>query len=205
MELYLIRHGETAWDAMDARGIRGWARSFAPLTAKGRLQIETIASDFRLSTAEVIISSPYTRALESAALLSRSLNKPMFVEYDLHEWLPEKNSLAAMDDASLRLANSQFSFYAGGWRTAAGVAGEPPLPAADQRTWESTQEVCERVVRVLSRYAQYEHVILMVHAVVIASVLDMHRQVELAEIVPARFDPRTQVITGHSEPLKVAF
>jgi hypothetical protein len=42
---------------MEARGVRGWATSFAPLTPLGRLQIDTIASDYRLQEAEGILCS----------------------------------------------------------------------------------------------------------------------------------------------------
>ena len=97
MKIYFVRHGETDWGLVESRGARGWAKDFAPLTQLGRLQIDTIARDYRLQEAEAILCSTFTRALESAALLSRALNKPLFVEYDLHEWLPQKDPLGDVD------------------------------------------------------------------------------------------------------------
>ncbi|MGL4610856.1 MAG: histidine phosphatase family protein, partial [Trueperaceae bacterium] len=97
MQLYLIRHGETDWQLMSERGVRGLAASLAPLTMMGRLQIEAITADYRLQEADAILCSSFTRALESAALLSRKLNKPLYVEYDLHEWLPQKDPTAIVD------------------------------------------------------------------------------------------------------------
>ena len=83
MKLYLIRHGETDWNLMSKRGVKGLAASLAPLTPLGRIQIDTIANDYRLQEADAILCSSFTRALESAALLSRKINKPLYVEYDL--------------------------------------------------------------------------------------------------------------------------
>lgn len=202
MKLFFVRHGETDWQALEARGVRGWARSFAPLTPKGRLQIDVIASDYRLAETDAILTSSYARALESAARLSRALNKPLHVEYDLHEWLPQKDSLGEMDDSTLRDANQQLSYYTGfipfadrRVRTAPAPTVErrvpvdqrqPPPPEA--RSWESVDEVRGRVLGVLRRYAHLDSLIVVSHAVVISSMLGVQRAVEHAEIVPLEID-----------------
>ncbi|MEZ4608076.1 MAG: histidine phosphatase family protein [Deinococcales bacterium] len=113
MKIFFIRHGDTDYRTLDTRGVRGWARSFAPLSPMGRVQIDVIANDYRLQEAEAILSSSYARALESAALLNRKLNKPMYVEYDLHEWLPNKDSLSDLDDVSAQKAYEEFRYYTG--------------------------------------------------------------------------------------------
>jgi len=105
MKLFLIRHGETNWELMSNRGVKGMAASLAPLTEIGRIQIEAISNDYRLEDAEAILCSSYARALESAALLSRKLNKPLFVEYDLHEWLPQKDPLVDIDASLMEKAS----------------------------------------------------------------------------------------------------
>lgn len=204
MNLFFIRHGETDWSALEARGVRGWARSFAPLTPKGRVQIEVIANDYRLESAGGILTSSYARALESGALLSRVLDKPLYVEYDLHEWLPQKDSLGEVDDDIIREANQQLSYYTGfvpfadrRIRTPSeAVLGterrvpvdqrQPPPPEA--RSWESVEEVRERVLGVLRRYEHLGTLIVVSHAVVISSMLGVQRPVEHAEIVPLEIE-----------------
>lgn len=204
MKLFFVRHGETDWQALESRGVRGWARSFAPLTPRGRLQIDVIASDYRLEEAEGILSSSYARALESAARLSRALNKPLHVEYDLHEWLPQKDPLGEMDDDIIRDANRQLSYYTGfipfadrrvraaperapaAERRVPVAQRQPPPPEA--RSWESVEEVRERVLNVLRRYAQLDSLIVVSHAVVISSMLGVQRPIEHAEIVPLEID-----------------
>lgn len=204
MKLFFIRHGEADYGVLESRGVRGWARSFAPLTAAGRLQIEVIANDYRLEEAEAILSSSYARALESAARLSRALDKPLHVEYDLHEWLPQKDSLGEVDDDSIRDANQQLSYYSGFVpfaerrvqrdsrrtpkleRRVPLAARQPPPPEA--RSWESLEEVRGRVLNVLSRYDHLSSLIVVSHAVVISSMLGTPRPIEHAEIVPLELD-----------------
>lgn len=173
MKLYFIRHGETDWGLVEARGARGWAKDFAPLTPLGRLQIDTIARDYRLQEADAILCSTFTRALESAALLSRAINKPLFVEYDLHEWLPQKDPLADFDDRHLEEAK----------RTFGGV-----VPAGEESPWETLDEVRLRVLNVLKRYRRFSTLVVVTHGVVIGSIVGVQRLVDHAEIVPFDLD-----------------
>ena len=169
MKLFFVRHGETDWESVEARGARGWAKDFAPLTPLGRLQIDTIARDFRLQEAEAILCSTFTRALESAALLSRAMNKPLYVEHDLHEWLPQKDPLADYDEETLAEAK----------KTLSGTA-----PLMDPTPWESLDEVRTRVLGVLRRYRRFNTIIVVTHGVVIGSLVGVDRLVDHAEIVP---------------------
>jgi len=173
VKLFFVRHGEPDWDLVEMRGARGWAKDFAPLTPLGRLQIDTIANDFRLQEADAILCSTFTRALESGALLSRALNKPLFVEYDLHEWLPQKDPLADVDETLLERASHT-------------LAGEPGDDA--ETPWESLEDVRERVLKVLNRYRRFERLVVVTHGVVIGSLVGMRRLVDHAEIVPFEID-----------------
>lgn len=176
MKLYLLRHGETDWQLVSARGVRGMAASLAPLTPLGRLQIDTIASDYRLAEAEAILCSSYARALESAALLSRKLNKPLYVEYDLHEWLPHKDPLAEVNEALLHQASEELRRE---------LTSQPPETSVP---WETLAEVRARVIGVLRRYRQFSSVLVVSHAVVISSLLGVQRSVEHAEIIALDLD-----------------
>lgn len=205
MKIYFVRHGETDWRQLDAKGVKGWARSFAPLTPIGRAQIDAIASDYRLEEVEAILCSSYARALESAARLSRVLNKPLYVEYDLHEWLPQKDPLGSTDAETAKRAYEEFTYYTGFYPGPERRArrdpsrlpfegdrrvdpGERQIPPAEARDWESLDEVRERALRALSRYQHLETVAVVTHAVVIASLIGVHRQIEHAEIVPFEID-----------------
>jgi broad specificity phosphatase PhoE len=182
VRVLFIRHGDTDYTIVESRGVRGWATSFAPLSAMGRLQIDTIARDYRLQEANAILCSSYARALESAALLSRALNKPFYVEYDLHEWLPHKDSLADVDSSLIERARASLL---------------SPAPGEDA-PWESLDEVRERVLGVLRKYAHLDTVVVVSHAVVIASVVGAARMIDHAEIVPYEFDDSVPLPTHES-------
>ena len=86
---YLVRHGEADYSEMLEKGFYGFGRSFAPLSEKGINQAEKTAIDDRLKSAELIVSSPYTRALQTASIISRETGLKICVEVDLHEWEPD--------------------------------------------------------------------------------------------------------------------
>lgn len=173
MKLFFVRHGETDWESVESRGAKGWAKDFAPLTPLGRLQIDTIARDYRLQEAEAILCSTFTRALESAALLSRAINKPLYVEHDLHEWLPQKDPLKDLDPNLIERASRNFDGRA---------------PKEEDAPWESVAEVRQRVLGVLKRYRHFNTVVVVTHGVVIGSIVGVQRLVDHAEIVPYELD-----------------
>ena len=171
MQVLFVRHGETDYEVVASRGVRGWATSFAPLSHLGRLQIDTISRDYRLQEADAILCSSYARALESGALLSRALNKPLFVEYDLHEWLPQKDPLGDIDAELLRRARHALEHE------------------HEDAPWERMEDVRARVLRVLERYRDRRRVVVVTHAVVIQSVVGTRRPIDHAEIVEFTWRP----------------
>ena len=54
-----------------------YGRDFAPLGPAGVEQAERAAADPRLQTAELIVASPYTRALQTAQIISRHTGLPV--------------------------------------------------------------------------------------------------------------------------------
>src|SRR4051794_3116079 len=83
--VYLVRHGETDWALVNGRRLIGAANDLAPLTSEGTSQILAAAERLRDERVGLLLASPMTRALQSAALLSRVLDVPLQVEFDLHE------------------------------------------------------------------------------------------------------------------------
>jgi len=90
---YLIRHGETEWNAEN----RMCGRSDIPLSEAGRRQAEALAKRLKLIPLAAVYSSPLKRALETAQLISEVTGlQPVLddrlVELDYGEW--EGKSLA---------------------------------------------------------------------------------------------------------------
>jgi probable phosphoglycerate mutase len=85
--ILLIRHGQT--DAID-RYIAGTADG-TPLNAAGRLQVERLAGYLRNAPLAAVVSSPLTRALETAEPIARSHGVEIqpaaaFAEFEVGRW-----------------------------------------------------------------------------------------------------------------------
>lgn len=57
----------------------------APLTELGIKQAEEVSLSPLLEGCQVIVSSPYTRALQTAAIISKNTGLNIKVEVDIHE------------------------------------------------------------------------------------------------------------------------
>ena len=89
MKIFFVRHGHPDYTELKALGYPGFGNDLAPLDALGRSQAEQTARDPRLKQGQLIVASPFTRALQTAAVLSRRLDLELRVEVGLHEWLPD--------------------------------------------------------------------------------------------------------------------
>ena len=78
-ELWLIRHGETAW----SRARKHTGRTDVPLTALGELQARALAPMLAGLRPALVLSSPRERAVRTAELAGLV---PVTVDPDLAEW-----------------------------------------------------------------------------------------------------------------------
>jgi len=150
MEIILVRHGEADYSEVDEEGYLGFGRDLAPLTTKGAEQAHAVSQDNLLSNAEVIISSPYTRALHTAAIISKNLNLSLMVDIGFHERLPDtKNELQTRED--FQNSFKEYDFCKGIY--------------ADNEShyWESIEQQIHRIKHSLNRYIKYEKIIIVTH------------------------------------------
>jgi broad specificity phosphatase PhoE len=85
--LWLVRHGERR-DEVDPEWADNAERPHdPPLTARGRRQAEQVADRLRGTGVEAIYASPFVRATETAHLVARALDLPVFVDHGLSEHL----------------------------------------------------------------------------------------------------------------------
>ena len=81
MKLYVARHGETGWNALN----KVCGRTDVSLTDKGIMQAERLAEEALKAGVEVIISSPMKRALQTAEPASRLCDVPIITDGRLIE------------------------------------------------------------------------------------------------------------------------
>src|ERR1700754_4401922 len=89
-QIYLVRHGEPDYEPIDSRGWPGMAADSAPLTTLGTKQAEELADLLSGIGATYLVSSLFTRALHSAAIIGHRLALGVRVDYDLRDWLPDQ-------------------------------------------------------------------------------------------------------------------
>lgn len=171
---YLIRHGEADYSELMEHHFFGFGRAFAPLSEKGIVQAEETAKDERLKTADIIVSSPYTRALQTAQIISKNIGIEVKVELDLHEWIPDLlNKYTTSEEANL-LAE-EFTKYRGIY------------PAETRKRWETVDAMRKRMRRAADKYAEYEKVILVGHGMAFRT-LTYIEQMKPAEIVECTYE-----------------
>ena len=166
---YLVRHGEADYSEMMEKGFFGFGRDFAPLSRTGVEQVEKTAKDERLKSAQIIVSSPYTRALQTAAIISKETGLKICVEIDLHEWVPDKTNQYTTSEEAFALAKE---FYENN-----GV-----YPEGQQLRWETLEEIRKRMQGVVEKYSGYEKVIFVGHGMAFRA-LNGIEQMQPAEII----------------------
>lgn len=149
MKIMFVRHGEADFGVVDQRGYIGMGRQFAPLTELGKEQANKVAEISLFSHSEIIVSSPYTRALQTAAAIARKTGLEINVEADLHEFVPDKTYQAsAVEEENL---HAEFIKNRGEHN--------------GSKRWETISEIAFRTQTVLNRYVDegYNEIIVVTH------------------------------------------
>ncbi len=158
---YFIRHGEVDLSEANTKIYQGHGHHMLTLSPKGIGQIIEAARSPILKDAELILTSPYGRALHSAAILSRELRLDIKVETDLHEWLADGQTFAYLSDEEAEKRYSELNRNHG------------VHPQDRDCLWETAEQMKRRVYAVLERYRQYTAVIVVCHGTLMQYVLDI--------------------------------
>ena len=159
MKVIFVRHGDANYSKCDERKFIGLGLELAPLSDLGISQINKSKKDIRLKDADIIISSPFTRALQSALIISNETNVELKIEMDLHEWLPDLSF-------SYKSSKEGYKYYHE-FMECMGVK-----PTNRDVKWESFENVKKRVFNVLKKYKSFDKIIVVCHGVVMSAILD---------------------------------
>jgi len=156
MKIIFIRHGEPDPTQVDERGWIGQGRNFAPLTEMGIQQAEAVSKHPLLDGCQIIVTSPYTRALQTAAIISKNTGLEIHVEIDLHEFIPDKTFQLRGAEEN-KLLHEEF------------LACQGEYPVGETRKWETITEIIQRTKPVLDHYVDmgYEKIMIVTHGGVI--------------------------------------
>jgi broad specificity phosphatase PhoE len=158
-DFFLIRHGETDWTLNEKYELKGASRDLPCLTKNGVREAKEISKDARLEKAEIIISSPYTRALQTAAIISKNINLDIIVEFDLREWQPDLNfGIENLHDLKNAVEDYQ--------------ENDGIYPVGASKKWESKELLSKRANNVLKKYFDYSYVVVVTHEQLIKTWID---------------------------------
>ena len=80
LKIVFMRHSQQDYSSVFERKYMGQGLDLSPLTEKGIQIVEYASHDIRLNDAEIIVSSPYTRAMQTAAIISKNRGLNIKVE-----------------------------------------------------------------------------------------------------------------------------
>lgn len=155
--VFLVRHAEADYETLHHHQpvYRGARYDLAPLTPLGSQQAERLAVALGPYEPTLLVSSPYTRALHTAAVLAVELRCRLTVDLQLHDWLPVRDGASVITPDLVRQKVAEYDAWKRGGQ----------LPA--NRTWESDEEMRERAMAVAHRHAMEPSVVIVSHEAVI--------------------------------------
>lgn len=154
---YMIRHGEADYSYGDRNSFIGHGHDLAPLKSERLIDVIETSKDERLKKATVIVSSPYTRALQTAAIISKQIGIDIVVEPDIREWEPDITYQYRNVDEMRELHDDYIANI-----------GEYPLNQI--KKWESKESLKNRANLVIEKYKSYDCVIIVAHKMIIQSI-----------------------------------
>lgn len=135
MKIIFVRHGEPDYSELEERSYIGFGINLAPLSEMGRQQVQKLSKNPLLSSAEIIVSSAVTRALETASYVVCATGLPLRVEPLLHEWQVYKTGI---ENKGELLPNSPIQY-------------------------ETATEMKSRFLECMSKYREHQTVVVVAH------------------------------------------
>ena len=170
MKIIFVRHGEPDYRELEERSYTGFGIDLAPLSEKGRQQAQKLCTNPLLSSAEIIISSAVTRALETASYVVRTTGLPLRVEPLLHEWQVYETGIENYETArSLFLENK----------------GEL-LPNSPIR-YETAAEMKSRFLECMSKYREYQTVVVVAHRMLMRQFV-LNEKIDFCQVIECELE-----------------
>lgn len=149
-----MRHSEPDYSFVEEKKFIGHGLDLAQLTPNGIQIAEKASFDSRLDDAQLIVSSPYTRALQTAAIISKNRKLNIEIELDLHEWMPDLSFQYSSKEQASKL--NRFC-----------IEQKGICPENSEVQFENLDDVFLRAKKALLHYSNYKKIIVVTHGIVI--------------------------------------
>ena len=165
MKVIFVRHGEPDYSLLEEAGYTGFGLDLAPLSAAGRRMATEAAANPLLRSADLLVSSAVTRALETASYMACATGLPLRVEPLLHEWQVyetgrenfEKARSLFLESNGELLPNSPFQY-------------------------ETVEEMKARFVDCMASYRDYQTVVVVAHRMLIRQFVP-DKQIDFCQVI----------------------
>ena len=146
MKIFFVRHGKPDYRELEERSYTGFGMDLAPLSEEGRLQAQKLTKNPLLRSAEILVSSAVTRALETASYVVRATGLPLRVEPLLHEWQVYETGIENFETARCLFLENKGELL-------------PNSPIQ----YETAAELKSRFLECMAKYREYETVVVVAH------------------------------------------
>ena len=156
----LVRHGEPTYDEVIKLNFKGTGLALAPLTPKGINEVKKTAENKIFENSDILISSPYTRAMQTASIIGQKYSLDINVEPLLHEWIPDLSNNYNTEEEFLELIRIAKS----DWE----LKKQNHNHICSFKT-EALEHVQTRAIEALSKYLNYDKIIVVSHGLLIST------------------------------------
>jgi broad specificity phosphatase PhoE len=156
-KVLLMRHAESDFSFPKKWNTLGWGNDLAPLSTLGEKQAIDSIKKIKDWNPEICLVSPTTRTMSTALIIIRHLDILCKVEFDLHEWVPDR-SFNWNELSQVKLNQDDMRNNNGEW------------PDGIQKCWEPLSHVKKRVSNAISKYSQFNRILVICHCGVIWSI-----------------------------------
>lgn len=153
MNIYFVRHGES-----EGNVTRTHQHEETPLSSSGKSQAKNVAKRLKGHEIDVIYTSPYVRAKETANTISKSIGKPVKVLNDLRE-LPNPSELHGLhyeDPKAIKIKNKMKNNY-----------HKPDWKYSDEESFNDLKERSFKLLSFLIKNHKDDNVLCICHAGII--------------------------------------
>jgi len=150
MEIIFVRHGEPDYRELEERSYTGFGMDLAPLSKEGRQQAQKLCQNPLLQSADILVSSAVTRALETAFYVSCATGLPLRVEPLLHEWQVYEAGIENFETARCLFLENKGELL-------------PNSPIQ----YETAAEMKSRFLESMAKYREHQTVVVIAHRMLI--------------------------------------
>ena len=150
MKIIFVRHGEPDYRELEERSYTGFGMDLAPLSEKGRQQAQELCQNPLLQTADLLVTSAVTRALETASYVVCATGLPLRVKPMLHEWQVYETGIENFEKARRLFLENKGELL-------------PNSPIQ----YETAAEMKSRFLESMAKYRDYQTVIVVTHNMLI--------------------------------------